>query len=144
MPGKFSRSPTTPNKPPVCHKSPLVPLALGLLPWDRPANLFLKWQGSPAAGNQQRSWAMQTTPAPAFQQQNAAGTAAPIAFTLIVFIYADGARFDYVCRVWNPTRDLIFRTGANLPIQRRTGWTTGLVAVGTTSFTDLCTFELMA
>ena len=143
-PGKFSRKQTTPNKPPVCHKAPLPKLPIGIFPWQRNANLFFKWVGTPFQGAQQRSWNAKLKPAATQNTLTASGQAADISFELFITFSDPIKAFRYQCIVRSPATLFLLVATTFKPLQRVDPWFTGLVTLPPNTFTQSCTFEAMS
>ena len=143
-PGKWSRRQTTPNKPPVCHKAPLIPLIPGIMPWQRNANLFFKWEGSPPQGSQQRSWNVNLEPWPPGPILRATAISGGIQFVLTITFSDPFGDFRYFALVASPTQIFLMYSTLFAPLQRVDPWYTGLVRIPSSFFTLACSFEAMA
>jgi len=143
-PGKFSRKPTVPNKPPVCHKSPIAALPPGLPYWKRNANLFFKWQGDATTGFAYRSWALTLKPTPNAGEQLAQDRTGDIKIEFRIVHDPASNLYNYVVNVWRTSPDYLSQYETALPKQADDPWDTGLHVVPPNLATVEATFQAMA
>jgi len=144
MPGKFSKQPTTPNKPPVCHKAPLVPVPFDVPLWKRNASIVINWWGDPSIGSPFRTWMLTLTPGPWEQSQHASEDAYPIAVRVNIDHFTNPTRWGYGIQVYTATEAYLDMDESNLLYQTVDPWHTGLATVIPNLYTARCTLYALS
>lgn len=144
MPGKFSKQPTTPNKPPVCHKAPLIPLPLDVPLWQRDSSLVLRWWGDPSTGSLYRTWMLTLRPGPWTKAQFAEERAYDIMAYVVIDHLMTPTTFGYGVRVFTATDIYLDQDAVGNPYQTDSPWDTGLTSVLPNLATERCEFQARA
>lgn len=144
MPGKFSRQPTSPNKPPVCHKAPLIPLPLDQPFWKRDATLVLRWWGDASTGNLYRSWMLTLRPGPWVRAQSGEDNSFDLRPYVVIDHFIDPSTWGYGVRVTTAADVLLDSDESNLFYQTISPWDTGLQSVLPNLATARCELQAMA